>query len=428
LARGLEDMKKRWWMIGSVAAVLVIGTVSVNLLSPGQAMGMPVQIGTVATSALESRILTSGSVVVEDKYRLYANVNGTLREFSVKEGDLVKKGQVIGKIDTSDVESRLLELDAQIELARANLSKAQAGNEPEELAQEKERVAQAQREYDAAQKEYDRLQQLFASGATTQQEVDKAKSQLDSTLSSLNVSKQQLALKQKGPRKEELASLQAQINKLQVEKAQLEKERTQSVLVAPENGTVISLAADNGQYVNKGMEIFTLANLNNLLIQADISESDVSKIKLGQSAVIEGSSLGKQKLNAKVVRISPIAVTTQNSSGQGEKTRVKVTLQPDGDVSALKPGFHVDINILTEKIDNAMQVPIEAIQQEADGSTFVWVADNGTAKKVNVEVGMENELSSQIKSGLTGNEQIILSPLDAIQENAPVTPSPMAGM
>jgi HlyD family secretion protein len=383
---------------------------------------MPVNIGSPTKSALESKVLTSGIVVVEDKQKLYANVTGTLREFTVKEGDKVKKGQVIARIDTTDVDSKMLELEAQMELAKADMAKAQLGNEPEEVAQETERVAQAEREYNTAKMEFDRMQQLFTSGASTQQELDKAKAQLDSTLSSLNVAKQQLALKQKGPRKEEIASHQAQINKLQVERGQLEKERVQSVVLAPADGTVIALDADNGQYVNKGTELLTLANLDNLLIQADINESDVSKLKLGQHATIEGTTLGKQKLDAQVSRIAPIATTTENKSGSGEKTRVKVMLQPTGELSALKPGFHVDINISVEKIDNALQVPIESIQEDANGSTYVWVAADGVAKKQAVDIGVENELFSHVKSGLNGDEQIILSPLEGLTEGAPIMP------
>ncbi|TQK53706.1 HlyD family secretion protein [Brevibacillus sp. AG162] len=415
-------MKKRWWIIGSVVVLLGIGGVAFSMMGSQQAMGMPVNIGAPTKSALESKVLTSGLVTVEDKLKQYANVTGTLREFVVKEGDKVKKGQVIAKIDTSDVDSRILELEAQMELAKANLAKAQIGNEPEEVAQDQERVSQAQREYDAAKREYDRMNQLFTSGASTQQELDKLKSQMDSALSTLNVANQQLALKQKGPRKEDIAAQQAQINKLNVEKAQLNKERVQSVVVAPMDGTVIGVAADNGQYVNKGTEILTLANLNNLLIEADINESDVNKLKIGQSATIEGVTLGKKKLNAEVARISPTATTTATKSGQGEKTRVKVTLKPSGDVSALKPGFHVDINISVEKIDNAMQVPIEAVQQDADGSTFVWVSANGVAKKQKVDTGMENELFTHVKSGLTGDEQVILGPVESLTEGAPVMP------
>ncbi|MGF9799826.1 efflux RND transporter periplasmic adaptor subunit [Brevibacillus agri] len=415
-------MKKRWWIIGSVVVLLGAGFVGINMMGSQQAMGMPVNIGAPTKSVLESKILTSGIVTVEDKQKQYANVTGTLREFVVKEGDKVKKGQVIAKIDTSDVDGRLLDLEAQMEVAKANLAKAQIGAEPEEVAQERERVNQAQREYDAAKREYDRIQQLFASGASTQQELDKAKSVLDNAQSSLNVTKQQFALKQKGPRKEDIAAQQAQINKLAVERSQLEKERVQSVLVAPMDGTVIGVAAENGQYVSKGTEILTLANLNNLLIQADINESDVGKLKIGQSATIEGITLGKQLLNAQITRIAPIATTTQSSSGQGEKTRVKVILKPQGDLSALKPGFHVDINIMVEKIENALQVPIESVQQDADGSTFVWISADGIAKKQKVVTGTENELFSHIKSGLSGDEQIILGPVDALSEGAAVMP------
>jgi len=415
-------MKKRWWIIGSVVVLVGAGAIGLNMLGSQQAMGMPVQVATPSKSSLESKILTSGTVIVEDKLKQYANVTGILREFVFKEGDKVKKGQVIAKIDTSDVDSKILDLEAQINLSQANLAKAQAGNEPEEVAQEQERVSQAQRDYETAKKEFDRINQLFASGASTQQELDKAKAQLDSHLSSLQVARQQLALKQKGPRKEEIATHQAQINKLQVEREQLEKERVQSVVIAPSDGTVIAVAADNGQYVNKGTELLTLANLNNLLIQADINESDVNKLKLGQSATIEGITLGKQKLDAEVTRISPIATTTQSSSSQSEKTRVKVMLKPAGGISALKPGFHVDINISVEKIDDALQVPIEAIQQDADGSTFVWVASDGVAKKQAVDTGVENELFSHVEEGLGGEEQIILSPVDGLTEGTPILP------
>ncbi len=416
-------MRKRWWIIGSAVVLLTAGAIGLTMMKPEQAMGQPVSFGAVSKATLESQVLTSGVVTVEDEIRLYANVSGTLRDFVVKEGDVVKKGQLIARIDTSDVESRILELDAQIELQRANLAKTQAGTEPEELAQAREKVYQEERSLETAKREYERVSQLFQSGATTSQEVEKAKAQLDAAVSSLNVAKQQLALRLKGPRKEELQSIQAQINKFQVEKAQLEKERVQSVLVAPADGTVIAVAADNGQYVNKGTEILTLADLNRVLIKAEVNESDVSKIKLGQLAVIEGSSLGKSKLQAKVTKIAPIAVTTQSSSGQGEKTRVKVTLAPTQPAAILKPGFHVDVNISVEKIENALQVPIEAVQQEANGDTYVWVTENGTARKRKIVVGMENELFSQVKSGLTGNEQVILNPPETLQENQPVTES-----
>ncbi|MDN4095535.1 hypothetical protein QYF48_22365 [Brevibacillus agri] len=77
---------------------------------------------------------------------------------------------------------------------------------------------------------------------------------------------------------------------------------------------------------------------------------------------------------------------------------------------------------MVEKIENALQVPIESVQQDADGSTFVWISADGIAKKQKVVTGTENELFSHIKSGLSGDEQIILGPVDALSEGAAVMP------
>ncbi|MGC5328261.1 efflux RND transporter periplasmic adaptor subunit [Brevibacillus sp. SYSU BS000544] len=423
-------MRKRWWIIGGAILVLALGTGGYLMTRTSQTASMPVMIASVTQGNLQNEILTSGKAMVNEEITLYANSNGILREFTVKEGFTVKKGQPVGKIDTSDVDNKILGLEAQIEVQKANLAKTKSGEEPEEIAQQQERIKQEQLNVQAAQTELNRIEQLFASGAVTAQELDKAKDALATATSNLQVAKQGLALKQKGPRKEDVQSIQAQINQLLTEKANWEKERRESVLLAPADGTILKLDAKNGQHVNKGTEIFTIGNLQDMIVEAEVNESDVHKIKVGHEAVVSGSSLGKTTLKAKVARISPIAVTTQNSSGQGEQTRVKVTMELLERSTDLKPGYHVDINIISEKFANALQVPIEAIQQEQDGSTFVWISENGIAKKKKVKIGMENELFTQIIEGVTSGQEIITNPPEFLKENDPVVNSPgeMPGM
>lgn len=137
-----------------------------------------------------------------------------------------------------------------------------------------------------------------------------------------------------------------------------------------------------------------------------------------------GISLGGEQLGGKVSRISPIAVTTQGS--EGEKTRVTVIVDLVTTNEYLKPGFHVDVDIVLQKEANAVQVPSECVMTEQDGSTFVWIAENGRAKKKNVTTGIENELSVQIKSGLDGTEELIANPPESLQENEPVFLGPSA--
>lgn len=416
-------MRKRWWVLitTGVAAIGISGFVLWSPLSP---KGVPVELATVTQGDLKNLVLTSGQVQVKNEHTLYAQSNGTLLEFDLREGDKVKAGQIIGIIDMSDMDSKILELDAQIQLQQANLAKAQKGIEPEELSQYRERMNQAQRDYQTVLSDYQRTLQLYQSSAVTKQEVDRAHDSLLKADSDLEIAKQNLALKQKGTAKEELQTYLATIRKLQVEKAELEKDRVHRNLIAPADGTVLSTYVKNGQTVSKGTEIIQIGDVNQLIVEADVDESDVRKVKLGQLASLEGSSLGKDVLKAKVTRIAPTATTMKDS--QTEKNRVVVTLDITEKAAILKPGFHVDVNIEVENVTNTLQVPIEAIQQADDGSSYVWLAKNGLASKQSIEPGMENELFMQIKSGISSGDKVVLNPPETLKENDPVYQSDLS--
>lgn len=416
-------MRKRWWIIGGATLLVVLGIGGYLALGNSGPSGLPVNIAEVTQGDLHNEVLTSGKAQVDEETTLYANGSGILREFTIKEGTSVQKGQRIGSIDTSDVDSKILAMEAQIEAQQANLAKSERGKEPEIIAQQREKVKQEELNVAAAQKEWQRVGQLYSSGAVTAQEMEKARDALSQAQSTLTVAKQELALEQKGAIKEDLQAIQAQIKQLQVEKAQLEKERRESVLLAPATGTVLKVSANNGQHVSDGTEILTIGNLADIVVEAEVNESDVHKLKVNQEATVTGSSLGQEKLKARIERIAPIAVSTQSSSGEGEQTRVKVTLRLVQQSVNLKPGYHVDINILTGSYANAVQVPIEAVQQESDGSSFVWSVENGLAKKRKIEVGVENELFLQVTNGLKQGDQVITTPPEGLTDNLPVIPS-----
>ncbi|RNB92379.1 efflux RND transporter periplasmic adaptor subunit [Brevibacillus fluminis] len=419
-------MKKRWWIIGAV--VLVVGGIgSYSMMGGSQPTGAVVTMATVEKNSMQNKVMTTGQVKVKNSVTLYAGTDGFLRDFSLQAGDSVKQGQIIGKLDQSDMDGRLLDIDAQIELKRADLAKTKLGEEPEAIAQLQERVAAEQRNVDTAAREHERALALFHSGASTQQEVDKTAEAVSTAESNLKIAKQNLALKQKGPRPEELQSIEAQIKKLQIEKSQIEKDRVQSVIRAPLDGTILTTKIENGQYVGKGKELFTLGDLSKLAVEAQVSESDAPKIQLNQAASIEDNSLGKKQLKAKVTRIAPIAEATTDSS-QGKKIRVAVTLDLLETAPQLKPGYQVDVNVIVLQSQNALQVPIESIQQDANGTAFVWVGENGVAKKRPVETGMENELFCEIRSGLTPGEKIITTPPDTLKDNDPILEQPQGMM
>ncbi|QDS37014.1 efflux RND transporter periplasmic adaptor subunit [Brevibacillus brevis] len=410
-------MKKRLWIWLSVG-VLVAGFGGYAASSGEKKNGVPVMLSTVVTADLQSTILTSGIVKVRNEHTLFANYAGDLRNFSIKEGDKVTKGQVIGNIDMSDVSNEIMDIEAQITIQEANIAKLSKGVEPEEVTKMQEQLAQNEREYQTALKDFQRTQSLFTAGVSTQQAVEQAKQKLQTAESSVKVAKQDLLLKQKGPDKAEIRSYEAQIQKLNLEKAKYEKQRVQSSIVSPIDGTVLSMKVKEGKYLSKGEEILTVGDTNDVMVEAGVGESDLRKIKIGQDAVVSGISLGGEPLQGKVSRISPIAVTSKERDG--ENTRVPVAVDLNETREYLKPGFHVEVDIVLQKAANAMQVPIEAVMTDQDGSSFVWVSENGKAKKKKVTTGIESELSIQIESGLDGSEELVANPPETLQENEAV--------
>lgn len=420
-------MKKRLWIWLGVG-LLAAGFGGYAASSGEKKNGVPVMLSTVITADLESTILTSGMVKVRNEHTLFANYAGDLRNFSIKEGDKVTKGQVIGNIDMSDVSNEIMDIEAQITIQEANIARLSKGVEPEEVTKMQEQLAQYEREYQTALKDYQRTQSLFTAGVSTQQAVEEAKQKLQTAESRVRVAKQDLLLKQKGPDKSEIRSYEAQIQKLNLEKAKYEKQRVQSSIVSPIDGTVLSAKVKKGKYLSKGEEILTVGDTSDVMIEAEVGESDLRKIKIGQDAVVSGLSLGGEQLQGKVTRISPIAVTSQGT--EGEKTRVTVVIDLNETREYLKPGFHVDVDIVLQKAANAMQVPIEAVVTDQDGSSFVWVSENGKAKKKKVMTGIESELFIQIESGLDGTEELVANPPETLQENEAVfqaSPEEFAG-
>lgn len=407
-------MKKHLWIWLGVG-VLVAGLGGYAASSGEKKNGVPVTLLTVVTADLQSTILTSGTVKVRNEHTLFANYAGELRNFSIKEGDKVTKGQVIGNIDMSDVSNEIMDIEAQITIQEANIARLSKGVEPEEVTKMQEQLAQHEREYQTALKDYQRTQSLFTAGVSTQQAVEEAKQKLQTAESRVKVAKQDLLLKQKGPDKAEIRSYEAQIQKLNLEKAKYEKQRVQSSIVSPIDGAVLSMKVKKGKYLSKGEEILTLGDTNAVMVEAGVGESDLRKIKIGQDAVVSGISLAGEQLQGKVSRISPMAVTSQERDG--ESTRVPVAINLNETREYLKPGFHVDVNIVLQKAANAMQVPIEAVVTDQDGSSFVWVAENGKAKKKKVTTGIESEMFIQIESGLDGSEELVANPPETLQEN-----------
>ena len=442
-------------IIGTIVLVLGAGGVAgYAALGNKQPQGIPVTLGAVVQKDMENKIMTTGRVKMKQEMTVYAGVSGRLASLAIEEGMAVKKGQNVGMIDTQDMENQLLDMDsqlldaagqiveieAQIKNKQAEIAKLKASTEPLEISKAAVAVKQAEQEHASAKREYERLKLLVEQGGEKKQELDKAADRMNESQFKVQTLRYELQLKQKGPKPEDVNTAYTELASLQVKKqnaiakkgsvegkrANLEAQKAQMVITAPMDGTIITRKAKPGEQTNKGSELFTIGSTGALYIEADINEADSSKIKIGQAAVIEGNALGKGKVNAKIIAVSPVAIMTQEKSQgqQEEKAKLTVKLELTEPAPALRAGFRVDVTIVHESRKQAVQVPIEAIQKSDNGTTsFVWVNENGRAKKKTIVTGMENELFAEVKQGLRAGEKVITNPGPQLKEQELITES-----
>lgn len=413
-------MHKVWWIL--ILSGILVGAGVFGFKSMKNNDLISVSAVRVGQSDLKSSIHTTGVVKAKRDITIFSTIDGKLIDYSVKVGDTVRNGQIIGKFDNSDLEIKIRQIEAQIEVEKAAFTKLGSAPEPEEVRQLQEEVLQEEIRYQSAKRDFERTQQLYQSGAVSKAEYDQKQDNLQLEESKLQSAKDSLLLKQKGPNPNDIAMEQAKIKELQLQKEQLVMQYQDNKIISPMDGMVISSKVKEGQFVPKGSEVVTIADTKHLEITSTIKQALVRNIHTGQEAMIECDILGNKKLKAKVLRIDPTANLNKiNGEEENTKPTVSVTLGILDHTNLLKIGYQVDVSITDNEVHNALQIPYEAVQQEQNGTPFVWVVKGEIAQKRKIETGIKNEVSVEIKKGLQKDEMVIVNPPEGLTNNEEVT-------
>lgn len=319
---------------------------------------------------------------------------GRMTELAVREGDFVKQGQLIAKLDSAQLEQQLLRdqaavasaqsslqqlqtsieyqaatIDSDISTRRADLAQAQAnldamlaGSRPQEIQQAQSAAADAKAWHDQAQQDWERSQTLFSREDISRAQYDQARAKLDSTEAQLRQSQEHLALVQEGPRKEDIAGARAQVARAQAgvqtaeanridlrrkeqqlveQKAEIDRARAQvgmtqtqisdATIVAPIDGVVLVKAAEAGEVVAAGSIIVSLGDIAHPWLRAYINETDLGRIKLGEKVRLSTDSFPGKTYEGRISFISSEAEFTPKQI-QTTEERVKLVYRIKVDV------------------------------------------------------------------------------------------------
>ena len=298
-----------------------------------------ISVAACGRSAHNGSVVASGHIEAID-VRVATKVRGRLLRRPVDEGDAVKAGQLLGILDTIDVELSLREAVAQRDQADAVFRLRVAGSRREDIAELAARVESVLADLTGAEKELKRQETLVAEGVTTARTRDDALARRDALAGQLESAKQALARARAGSRDQEIEAARATRDAMEARIAQLRQQIVDATIVSPTDGLVTEKIAEPGELLAAGAPILVITDLARPWLTVYVAEPDLGRIKLG--AVAEVVTDGGEKRQGKVSFIASTAeFTPRNVQTRDERVKLvyRVKIGLDNADGLFKPGM-----------------------------------------------------------------------------------------
>jgi HlyD family secretion protein len=413
-------MKRKWLWIGLAVAVVALLVVA-NVIRGARGKVEPVQLARLRIEDITSRVRAPGKIEPRTQVKVSAEIPGKIAHLAVKEGDRVQVGRLLLQLD--DTQYR-----ASHDQNRAMLASAQA------------RLREAESAFKVTGSNYQRQQALFEKKLLSQAEWDQATNAYESARVALQTAR------------EEVTRAQAAFNGARDNLAKCR-------FTAPFDGVVSALNVEQGEIVmtgtmnNPGTQILIFSDLSRMLVRADVDETDVVEMRLGQKAKITVDALPDTSFQGTVMEVGSTAKRSITSTIEGQ-TNFEVKVLFDQDVPQIRPGMTADVEIETATHARARAVPIQAVvvrgQRELDRAakkgvrarrpkpeaalaalddtvgrkdkeiTGVFVVRKGVARFVPVRAGIASETMIEVFSdSLKTEENIVTGPYKALRDLKP---------
>lgn len=413
------NKKKLWWIIGGALALLII--IIIIGKSTGDE-GIKVAVEAAAPHTIIETVTASGKIYPETEVKISPEVSGEITMLNIEEGDSVYKGEVLVKINPTIYSSMVSQAAASVAETKSRARNA------EQMAM------QAQAQFDQAKSQYERNKKLYDEKVISALEFEQAQSQYLSAKASYEASRASSA---GGGYSVDAAT--ANLN-------QARENLRRTTIVAPVTGVVSQLNVKLGERVvgtaqMAGTEMLTIANMSRIEVRVEVSETDIAKVKLGDTTIIAADAYRNRRFTGVVSKIS----VSSTSSGAGVMSTDQVTnytvhililsnsyedlnteLQQGSFV--FKPGMSSSVEIQTRKDGNTLSVPVNAVttREWADSikeqmttdeiRQVVFVYDKASQKVSirDVKTGIQDNEYIQITHGLEEGEEVVIAPYGAI--------------
>ena len=359
---------------------------------------LKVRATTVQRGPIRSVVSTNGKIEPVQNFEAHAPIATTVKRLLVKEGDNVRKGQLLLQLDDDDIRAQAARAQAQIKTAQANESAVQTGGTQEEVITLNSELAKAKSARDLAQRNLDALRRLEQQGAAAPGEVRAAEDKLQAAQADLNLYQQKQKDRYSRP---EVARIDAQAAEAQASYESTEDALSKSSVRAPFDGVVYSLPVKQGAYVQNGELLLQEADLSHVLVRAFVDEPDVGRLQIGQRAEITWDAVFGRTWRGTVNSV-PATVKVHANRNVGEAT----CLIDNADLKLL-PNINVGVTIVVAEDNNVLTLQRDALRMD-DSKPYVFQIVDGHVKHKNIEFSLQNLTRVEITSGLSQGDVVAL--------------------
>ena len=417
----MKKKSTRWIIIGSVILLILLIVVVKNSGDDGT----KVAVEKAAMHTITESVAASGKIYPETEVKISPEVSGEIIGLNVAEGDSVYKGELLVRINPAIYSSLVTQSEANVEETRARAHNST------------EMMAQAKAQFDQAQSNYDRNVKLYDDKVISSMEFEQAKASYLGAKASYEGARANSSGGAYG-----VKAASAGLN-------QSRENLRKTTIIAPRAGIISALNVKLGERVvgtaqMAGTEMLTIADMARIEVRVDVSETDIAKVKIGDTTVIEADAYRNRKFKGVVskVSVSSKTGTSQTSTDQVTNYTVRILILQESykDLSnelqkgkfVFKPGMSASVDIQTRREKNILSVPVNAVttrdwsdsikkKNKEEGIAeeirqIVFVYDSKT-KKVHirdVKTGIQDNQYIQITDGLKEGEEVVIAPYGAI--------------
>ncbi len=430
--------KKIIWIVISIfLLVLIVGVVAKKKGLIGKAEETKIATEKVTKRTIVEVVSANGKIAPEIEVKLSPDVSGEVIELLVKEGELVKAGQLLAKINPEIYLSNYDRTIAALNTSQANLANSKA------------RLAQVKSQFINANSTFDRNEKLHAQKTISDAEYETSKANFEVAKAEVEAAE------------ESVKAAAFNVKSAEAGVKESKENLSKTSIYAPSGGTISKLNIEKGERVagasqfGSGTEILRIANLQTMEVSVSVNENDIVRVTLNDTAFVEVDAYQNRKFKGVVTEISTSANTVGVSADQVTNFDVKIRILPDSykdlvaadkpNESPFRPGMSATVDIRTESLENVLTLPIQAVTTRADTSKtntpkvaetpegtdnnsgtvkkklevaqeYVFVYDNGIAKMVKVKTGIQDNTYIHIIDGLKEGQEVITAPYRAVSK------------